>query len=266
MPSTAKVAIVAALEREVRPLIKQWRSVERDYDGRKYKFFENDRAVLVCSGIGAEAARRATEAIIKLYAPVLVQSAGFAGALDPTLKVGTVLTPICVIDAKDGSRGCCSRRPGPRHHLRRAQSHFGQSRFRNAACGAIYRRRWSASNRGLCRLCCGSTLALAASLSIGAKQLYGSDSALRMARAIQRRTGRRGRSGAGSPSRLWRPHLAYAGNEIDDEAEDSAIDNVCSFGCTHARRALLGAGHTQTGLCRKFPEGSDSARRAVTGR
>ena len=104
MPNPAKVAIVAALEREVRPLIKQWRPVEREHDGRKYKFFENDRAVLVCSGIGPEAARRATEAIIKLYAPVLVQSAGFAGALDPTLKVGTVLTPICVIDAKDGSR------------------------------------------------------------------------------------------------------------------------------------------------------------------
>jgi adenosylhomocysteine nucleosidase len=104
LPNTAKVAIVAALEREVRPLIKQWRSVEREHDGRKYKFFENERAVLVCGGMGQEAARRATEAIINLYAPVLVQSAGFAGALDPTLKVGTVLTPICVIDAKDGSR------------------------------------------------------------------------------------------------------------------------------------------------------------------
>ncbi len=104
MPNTAKVAIVAALEREVRPLIKQWRPVERDHDGRKYKFFENDRAVLVCSGIGPEAARRAAEAIINLYAPALVQSAGFAGALDSTLKVGTVLTPICVIDARDGSR------------------------------------------------------------------------------------------------------------------------------------------------------------------
>lgn len=104
MPNTAKVAIVAALEREVRPLIKQWQPVERNYDGREYKFFESERAVLVCGGIGQEAARRATEAIISLYAPVLVQSAGFAGALDSTLKVGTVLTPICVIDAKDGSR------------------------------------------------------------------------------------------------------------------------------------------------------------------
>ncbi len=104
LPNTSKVAIVAALEREVRPLIKQWRPVEREYDGRNYRFFENERAVLVCGGIGPEAARRATEAIIRLYAPIMVQSAGFAGALDSTLKVGTVLTPICVIDAKDGSR------------------------------------------------------------------------------------------------------------------------------------------------------------------
>jgi adenosylhomocysteine nucleosidase len=92
------------MEREVRPLIKHWRAVEREYDCRKYRFFENERAVLVCGGIGLEAARRATEAIISLYAPVLVQSVGFAGALDSTLAVGTVLTPICVIDAQDGSR------------------------------------------------------------------------------------------------------------------------------------------------------------------
>ena len=104
MPDTAKVAIVAALEREVRPLIKHWRATEREYDGRKYKFFENERAVVVCSGIGPEAARRATEAVINLYAPILVQSVGFAGALDSTLRAGTVLTPICIIDAKDGSR------------------------------------------------------------------------------------------------------------------------------------------------------------------
>ena len=33
----------------------------------------------------------------------MVQSVGFAGALDSTLKAGTVLTPICVIDARDGT-------------------------------------------------------------------------------------------------------------------------------------------------------------------
>jgi len=104
LPNQPKIAIVAAMEREVRPLIQQWKAVEREFDGRKFKFFENDRAVLVCGGIGREAARRATEAIINLYAPVLVQSVGFAGALDSTLKVGTVLAPVCVIDAKDGSR------------------------------------------------------------------------------------------------------------------------------------------------------------------
>ena len=92
------------MEREVFPLIKSWRPVDREYDGHKYKFFENERAVLVCGGMGQEAAHRATEAIINLYAPAMVQSVGFAGALDSTLKVGTVLTPICVIDAKDGSR------------------------------------------------------------------------------------------------------------------------------------------------------------------
>src|SRR5438874_5151778 len=52
LPKTAKVAIVAALEHEVRPLIRQWRPVERTHDSRRYKFFENERAVLVCGGIG----------------------------------------------------------------------------------------------------------------------------------------------------------------------------------------------------------------------
>jgi len=57
----------------------------------------------VCGGIGAEAARRATEAVIVLYQPVVVQSVGFAGALDATLKVGDVFSPSRVIDSTDGS-------------------------------------------------------------------------------------------------------------------------------------------------------------------
>jgi len=95
--------MVAALEREVRPLVKRWRTIERDYQGRRFKFYENGQAVLVCGGIGAEAARRATEAVLELYHPELVQSVGFAGALDPALKVGEIFAPRRVIDAREGS-------------------------------------------------------------------------------------------------------------------------------------------------------------------
>ena len=85
--------MVAALEREVRLLVKRWRRIEREHEGRSFTFFESGQAVLVCGGIGAEAARRATEAVIALYQPELVLSVGFAGALDPGLKVGEIFSP-----------------------------------------------------------------------------------------------------------------------------------------------------------------------------
>jgi adenosylhomocysteine nucleosidase len=103
MANTIKVAMVAALEREVHPLIKHWGQVERGYEGRRFTFFEKGDAVLVCGGVGAEAARRAAEAVIALYQPELVQSVGFAGGLDPALKVGEIFSPSLVIDARDGS-------------------------------------------------------------------------------------------------------------------------------------------------------------------
>jgi adenosylhomocysteine nucleosidase len=103
MSTSAKVAMVAAMEREVRPLVKRWRGVEREYQGRRFKFFESGQTVLVCGGVGAEPARRATEAVIALYQPELVQSVGFAGGLDPALKVGEIFSPSRVIDAGDGS-------------------------------------------------------------------------------------------------------------------------------------------------------------------
>jgi len=99
----SRVAIVAALEREVRPLIKGWRISERQHDGRTYRFYEADEAVLVCGGIGPEAARRAAEATIAIFQPAVIFSAGFAGALDSELKVGDIVRPQRVINASDGS-------------------------------------------------------------------------------------------------------------------------------------------------------------------
>jgi len=101
---TPRVAIVAALEREVWPFVKSWPTPRKEYDGRSFKFFEKEHMVVLCGGIGSEAARRATEAVINLYHPALIISAGFAGALDPTLPAGHTLTPRQVVDAGDGSR------------------------------------------------------------------------------------------------------------------------------------------------------------------
>jgi adenosylhomocysteine nucleosidase len=98
-----KVAVVAALEREIEPLVSGWRVVRRSYDEREFKFFESDSAVVVCGGIGAGAARRACEAVCASYGLEIVISAGFAGALISDLRVGAIVVPAKVIDARDGS-------------------------------------------------------------------------------------------------------------------------------------------------------------------
>jgi nucleoside phosphorylase len=103
--STAfKIVIVAAMEREIWPLVKNWPTVSKEHDGRSFKFFEKQPLALVCGGMGAEAARRAAEAAIMLYLPAAVISAGFAGGVSPLLQTGHLLNPRHVIDASDGSR------------------------------------------------------------------------------------------------------------------------------------------------------------------
>jgi adenosylhomocysteine nucleosidase len=99
-----KVAIVAALEREVSGLVRTFPRVEQAHQGRSFLFFERDEMIVVCGGIGMDAARRAAEAVIALYSPAQVHSVGFAGALDADLRIGDIFAPTVVIDARDGSR------------------------------------------------------------------------------------------------------------------------------------------------------------------
>ncbi len=99
-----KVALVAALEREIAPLIKDWTRIVREHEGREFIFFEQDDIVAVCGGMGMQSARRAAEAVIALYAPAQLRSVGFAGALNNSLRVGDLFSPAVVVDARDGSR------------------------------------------------------------------------------------------------------------------------------------------------------------------
>jgi adenosylhomocysteine nucleosidase len=100
----SRLAIVAALEPEVGPLVRGWKVREIAHDGRRYRLFEADGASLICGGIGAEAARRATEAVIQEVRPGRVISVGFAGALDATMKVADVFEPRVIVNAADGAR------------------------------------------------------------------------------------------------------------------------------------------------------------------
>jgi len=103
---------VAAIEREVWPMVKDWPRREASFAGRSYRFFEQEATAVVCGGIGWEAARRATEAVIELYRPTLVISAGFAGGLDPALAVGDALRPRHILNGADGSRTDSGRGQG----------------------------------------------------------------------------------------------------------------------------------------------------------
>jgi nucleoside phosphorylase len=102
--SCSTIAIVAAMEREVAPLIRGWKVRGIEHDGRRYRLFESHDAILICGGIGASAARRAAEVAIAEAEPLRVISVGFAGALDSRMKVADVMEPRVVVNAADGSR------------------------------------------------------------------------------------------------------------------------------------------------------------------
>jgi adenosylhomocysteine nucleosidase len=108
-----KIAIIAALERELHPLIRNWPSTVARHEGREFRFYESSYAIAVCGGIGEEVARRAAEAAIVRYSPELLISAGVCGALTPELRVGDTIFPAIVIDAGDGSRHVTEIRNAP---------------------------------------------------------------------------------------------------------------------------------------------------------
>jgi nucleoside phosphorylase len=108
-----KIAIVAALEREVHPLVKNWPTTIAEHEGRQFTFYESKYAVVVCGGIGATAGRRTAEAVISRYSPEIMISAGVAGALVHELHVGETIFPALVIDAQDGSRHETAVRTAP---------------------------------------------------------------------------------------------------------------------------------------------------------
>src|SRR5579863_2838051 len=101
-----KIAIIAALERELASLIRGWKQATVRAQNRRVRIFEKDDALVAFGGIGGNAARIAADAAYNHAgrAVDLMISAGLAGGLVPEVKVGQVLMPKTIIGDSDNNR------------------------------------------------------------------------------------------------------------------------------------------------------------------
>ena len=109
-----RVAIIAALPGELKPLVRGWR--RRVSSGRQVQMWTRanggDEVIAVCGGMGAEAALRSFAAAEALGPLDVVLSVGWAGALDRAMNAGECYVASEVIDARTGERFALSNGEG----------------------------------------------------------------------------------------------------------------------------------------------------------
>jgi len=105
---TVQLAIIAALEREIQPLVRGWQRVQFTHEGHEFTGYQHEDLMAVAGGIGGEAARRTARAVVAQYQPCMLVSAGLAGALIRSLKVGNVIIPNVIIDGVTGAEYRCN--------------------------------------------------------------------------------------------------------------------------------------------------------------
>ena len=100
-----RIAILAALPGELKPLVKGWQSFKTPpgiYGWRKSTVGEE--LIAVCAGMGSDAARRSFAAAEAVGPLDRVLSVGWAGALVPQADPGTCYRVSEIIDAQTGER------------------------------------------------------------------------------------------------------------------------------------------------------------------
>lgn len=101
-----RIAILAALPREVAPLVRNWSSpVVSRRDGTSV--WETDRAIVVCAGMGRGRVTLALQLAESRGLLRQVISVGYAGALREGMRIDGVHWPAIVIDAQTGERFAC---------------------------------------------------------------------------------------------------------------------------------------------------------------
>jgi len=94
-------AIIAALPREIKPLVAGWQ--QHRLPNNIHAYTKGD-AVVACAGMGPERVALAVQAAISLKPVTTLLSVGLAGACNPALRVGDIVRAGVVIDASSGER------------------------------------------------------------------------------------------------------------------------------------------------------------------
>jgi adenosylhomocysteine nucleosidase len=94
-------AIIAALPREVKHLVRGW---QKQRLPNKTVLYTNDFAVVACSGMGSARATLAVQAAMAMKPVTTLLSVGLAGACDPSLKIGDIVHAGVVVDTQSGER------------------------------------------------------------------------------------------------------------------------------------------------------------------
>jgi adenosylhomocysteine nucleosidase len=94
-------AIIAALPREVKHLVRGWHAQRLP---NRIIVYTNDFAVVACAGMGPARAALAVQAAMAVKPVTTLLSVGLAGACDPSLRVADIVRAGVVVDTQSGER------------------------------------------------------------------------------------------------------------------------------------------------------------------
>jgi adenosylhomocysteine nucleosidase len=103
MPGTAKIAIIAALPREIAGLVRGT-TADASLMKEGVWLYRVERAVVVAAGMGAERAAVAVEAALSIGEVGMLISTGMAGGCVPGVQAGSVVEGGVVVDVATGER------------------------------------------------------------------------------------------------------------------------------------------------------------------
>ncbi|PYY17687.1 MAG: phosphorylase [Acidobacteria bacterium] len=99
----ARVGIIAAMFREVHPLVRNMEPLKFLPD-RRVQLYQSKNAVIAYAGMGHEPAAAAAHAALSTGEIDALVSVGWAGGLNPSAVAGKVVHPMTVIDSFSGKR------------------------------------------------------------------------------------------------------------------------------------------------------------------